>query len=114
MTRFLYLAAPLLIVSAPAFAQEASTGAVAASSASSGPVTAKPKKVCRKFAVTGKRIAKSTCYTADQWAELDRRNEQNAKVFIDGLAGTAGKANLGSGGDGSMSTNSIFGLGPSQ
>jgi hypothetical protein len=31
----------------------------------------KAKKICRRDATTGTRVAKQTCRTADEWAQLD-------------------------------------------
>jgi hypothetical protein len=107
MIRFLRWTAPLLIIATPAFAQTASTDTLTAS-ADAG---AKPKKICRKFAVTGQRIARSVCNTADQWAELDGRNEKSAKDFVGAVQTNAANANISSGGAGGLSTGSLFGLG---
>jgi hypothetical protein len=107
MIRFLHWTAPLLIVATPAFAQSASTETAAASA--DAPV--KSKKVCRKFAVTGQRIAKSVCYTAEQWADLDRSREEAAKGYINGVQTAGARGNLSGGGTGGLSTAPIFGLG---
>jgi hypothetical protein len=107
MIRFLRWTAPLLIVATPAFAQSASTDTLTASADAGG----KSKKICRKFAVTGQRIAKSVCNTAAQWAELDGKNEQNAKDFVNGVQTSGARANLSGGGTSGLSTAPLFGLG---
>lgn len=117
MARFMMWAAPLLLGAAPTFAQPASTDTATAAPAPAAPAAApaKPKKICRTFKVTGRRIAQTTCYTAAQWADLDKSNEAAAKKLVDDVAATSGRSNLsGSAGGGGLSTGSIFGLGSGQ
>ena len=104
--RFLMWAAPLLAIAAPAFARS-DTGAAAAPAAA----PAKPKTICRSEQVTGRRIAQSRCYTAAQWAELDRVNSEAANKLLSDVVGEAGRSSFGSGSSGGLSTASLFGLG---
>lgn len=69
-----------LAISAPVYAQD-----VAQSSETS--VTSDTKKdaddgdrmVCKRTAVTGTRIKKRTCYTADQWARIEEASRRTAE-----------------------------------
>lgn len=118
MTRFLMCAATLLIVSAPALAQQAGAPAVAdpAAAIAAAPVAApaKPKKICRTNQVTGRRIAQTTCYTAAQWAEYDRVQAEAAKNLINDVSGVGGRSDLRGSSGGGLSTASMFGLGVPQ
>ncbi len=107
MARFLTLASLLLVVATPVLAQPANTDAGGA--ATPAPAPAKPKKVCRSFKVTGQRIAKTTCYTAEQWADLDRTNQESANKFVTDVSRNGSRANIQD-----ANTSSIFGLGPTQ
>jgi len=110
MARLLMWAAPLLTVAAPAFAQDAYLSASAPAVAS----PAKPKTVCRTEQVTGRRIAQSQCYTAAQWAELDRVRSKAAGKLVSDVIGASASAHFPGGGDGSVDTRSLFGLGNPQ
>lgn len=114
MTRFLICTAPLLLVSAPALAQETSSGTSApqATPAATGAETA--KKVCRTYQVTGRRISKRVCYTASQWAELDRVRGEAASKMISDISSAAAKANLTSDPSGALDTSGLFGFGKAQ
>jgi hypothetical protein len=112
MTRFLICLAPLLVIASPAFAQQASTDTVATPAPAAVP--AKPKKICRTQQITGRRISQTQCYTAAQWAEYDRMNNEDAKQFVNTVSGLAGRSTLQSSADGGLSTSSVFGLGPPQ
>ena len=117
MARFLIWTAPLLIAAAPAVAQQASTDIKVADTkvASAEAAPAKPKKVCRTFEVTGRRIAQTECHTAAQWAEYDRVNGETANQFLVGVTHTgANKSDFYSGGNGAINTMSLFGLAPPQ
>lgn len=68
----LLLASPLLLASTPVQAKQnvqreavASQGGVAAGKAE--------KKICRRFEVTGSRIAKARfCHTAEEWKKIEQ------------------------------------------
>ncbi len=118
MPRFLTWAAPLLIVAAPALAQEAGKDAPAATAATAATTTAtaapaKPKKVCRTYQITGRRIAQTLCYTAEQWADIDRSRLDAANKLLRDVNGAAATAHFGGGG-GSVDTSTLFGLGSPQ
>lgn len=36
------------------------------------PKPKKPRKICRKPEVSGSRMSRSICHTADEWREIDR------------------------------------------
>lgn len=105
VTHLLIWATPFLIVAAPVLAQPVSPEPGADPAAA----PAKPKKVCRTFKVTGQRIAKTTCYTAEQWADLDQANEAAAKKFVTDVSRNGSKASLQG-----ANTGPLFGLGPPQ
>ncbi len=111
MIRFGIWAAPLLIVAAPAVAQQAGTDTGAAAPAAA---PAKPRKICRSSQVTGRRIAQTQCYTAAQWADYDRAQQEAATRLIGDVTGFAGRGNLHVGDNGSLSTSTMFGLGAPQ
>jgi hypothetical protein len=104
--RFLIWAAPLLAVATPAVAQQ---GAVDGAAAPVAAAPAKPKKICRKFAVTGRRISETQCYTAAQWAEYDRTQDAAANKLINDVSSMGARSNFPAG---STSTSSLFGLAP--
>lgn len=101
MTRFLVLAATMLVVAAPVSASKP-----AADAGSAAPE--KPKTICRTSPETGTRIAKSKCYTAAQWAELDLTNGEAADQLLFGVSHAAGRVPTSGG---SISTHALFGLG---
>ena len=51
--------------------------------AEDAPKPPKEKKVCRSEAVTGSIMARSTCHTKAEWAEIDSANAQNARQMLD-------------------------------
>jgi hypothetical protein len=112
MTRFVIWAAPLLIVAAPAFAQQ--QAGMDAGAAAPAVAPAKPKKVCRTNQVTGRRIAQTQCYTAAEWADYDRMQREAATKLVNDVRGFAGRGDLSSSRDGSLSTSTMFGLGSPQ
>lgn len=65
----------LAMVAAPsALAQQGTAPQAAATDA------AKPeKKICRKEIVTGSMMAKRTCHTAAEWAQIDQTNAANTE-----------------------------------
>lgn len=116
MNRFLMWGASMLVVAAPAGAQQVTADAATTATAPAAPVAAAapaaaPKKVCKTYQVTGRRISKRVCYTADQWAELDRARSEAAKKLVNDMNSASGKSNLGSGSSGALGTGSLFGLG---
>ena len=104
MIRFLMLAAPLLILAAPASAQAVGTDTAGAPAAAD----VKPRKVCRSVQVTGRRIAESKCYTAAQWADLDKTNNEAANKFVSSVTAGGGKSGVGT----TFSTGALIGVGP--
>lgn len=100
--------AALLVVAPPTFAQQVATETAVASDAPAA-APAKPKKVCRKFEVTGRRISSTECYTAAQWAEYDRTQNAAANKMINDVSSMGARSNFPAG---STSTASLFGLAP--
>jgi hypothetical protein len=114
MARFLiWAAAPLLIVASPALAQE-TVPAPATAPDAAAPAPAKPKKVCRTFQITGRRIAQTQCYTAAQWADIDRTRQDAANRFVRDVNGAAASAHFPGGSNGAVDTSTLFGLGSPQ
>ncbi len=114
MIRFMLLASPLLIVATPAIAQQAGTDTAVSAVAPTAPAAAprKPPKVCRTFAVTGRRIADTVCYTAAQWAELDHTNAEAANKLVNDVTSAQGRSDFRPGANGQLNTLSMFGIGP--
>lgn len=104
--RLAMLSVPLLFLAVPTVAQE--TAPPTTAEAKDLPAYSKPKKVCRRFQVTGQRIAKSACYTAEQWAAYDKANEEAAKNFATGVNNQAGRAAGGQ--SNGIGTAAVFGL----
>lgn len=120
MTRALMWSLPLLIVSTPGLAQQAApepTPAVqtapapAAQTAAVAAPAAKPKKICRRTVTTGRRIAQNTCYTAEQWADYDRAQNEAAKKMMTDVTAAGGKSDLKLSTSGGLGTGPVFGLG---
>lgn len=109
MSPFPKCAAALLVIAAPALAQAPDPMSNEAPAA-----PAKPKKVCRTFQVTGRRIASTQCYTAAQWAELDRTRQASANKLVSDVIGQAASAHFPGGDSGGLDTRSVFGLGNPQ
>jgi len=108
MARFLILASALCLVAAPVTAQEtAATDAQGGQSAT----PAKPKKICRSTVTTGRRIAQRQCYTAEQWVDYDRTQNEAAKKMIGDVTAAGGKSSVAASGNGMLSTGAVFGLG---
>jgi hypothetical protein len=114
MLRFLMFTVPLLVVAAPALAQEAAADTTAAPAAPVVAAPVKPKKVCRTSQVTGSRIAETQCYTAAQWADIDRTRQASANKLISDVVGSAGSAHFPGSDSGGADTRSLFGLGNPQ
>ena len=98
--RFVSLSA-LLLLATPAFALQ-TTPAPQIDNLGT-PATSKPRKVCRTFAVTGQRIAKTICHSKDEWAEIDKANEEAAKNFTTSVGNNATRGSAGGGGLGGVS-----------
>lgn len=84
---------PLLLVVAPAFAQDptATTATPGTNTevqpAAAAPVAkeaAKEKKRCKRSAAIGSRLGKTVCHTEEEWALI----EQNAKEFARTMGNT--------------------------
>lgn len=66
----------LALVAGPAVAQTAMTPDGAA--APEKPVkTKKPRRICRNVPVTGSRLGDSVCKTADEWAQIDKTQQDS-------------------------------------
>lgn len=109
MRKYLIWAAALLLVAPPAFAQQPGAAAMPIAPVAA---PAKPKKICRKREITGRRISQTDCYTAAQWAEYDRTQEAAAAKLVGDVSGFGARSTLSSSSDGSLSSGSVFGLGP--
>jgi len=90
MARSLMGAAPLLIVAAPAFAQDLYLSPSTPADAS----LSKPKNGLPDGKVTGQRIARSQCHTAAQWAELDRVHRKAAGKLGSDVIGASSSAHF--------------------
>ena len=101
MIRFPALMATALILAAPASAQQPNAAPERA--------PAKPKKICRSMPEAGTRIAKSKCYTAEQWADYDRTQAEAASKLASDVSRSGSRA-----GDSAamLTTGGLFGLGP--
>ncbi len=44
---------------------------------------AKPRNICRRDANTGTRMAKQTCHTAEEWAQIDGAGSNAASDAMD-------------------------------
>jgi len=105
------LVAPLLAISAPVFAAQSNADAQSVASDQSLPALAKPKKVCRTLDVIGRRIKSSVCHSADEWAAIDKANEEAARNLTN-AASRNGSVNLGGGNSsGGSSSAATMGLG---
>jgi len=110
MPRLLIWAVPLLIGAAPALAEETKPAEAAKTTAA----PAQPRKVCRTEQITGRRISQTRCYTAAQWAELDRTGNEKASRLIMDVIGGAATARFPGSDSGATDTRSLFGLGNPQ
>ena len=111
MPKYLMWAAPLLLFATPAFAQEPGAAAMPIVSAVA---PAKPKKICRKREITGRRIAQTDCYTAAQWAEYDRASNEAAKKLINDVSSGGSRTNISNDSNGALNSSTMFGIGPPQ
>ena len=109
--RYVIWTAPLLAMATPALAQQAITDPAAAA-LTPAVAPAKPKKICRKFEVTGRRISQTECYTAAQWAEYDRVHNEAANKLINDVSSAGARSDFNPSSPGGLSTSSLFGLGP--
>ncbi len=76
------IAVSLLIVAAPALAQDL-TATVTNDKPAKPP---KKKKVCRLEKWTGTRVARPTCASEEEWAEYDREQAAEAKEVLKKVA----------------------------
>jgi hypothetical protein len=109
--RYVIWTAPLLALATPVFAQQMSADTTA-TAPTLAVAPAKPKKVCRKFSVTGRRISETQCYTAAQWAEYDRSHNEAANKLINDVSSAGARSDFNPSSSGGLSTSSLFGLGP--
>jgi len=94
--RVAILSVPLLLIAVPALALQSTPGAADLPSA------AKPKKVCRTFAITGQRIERTICHTKEEWADIDQANQEAAKNFTTSVGNNATRGSAGGGGLGGV------------
>jgi len=94
--RVAILSVPMLLIAVPALALQST------SSTADLPAAAKPKKICRSFAVTGQRIARTTCHTKEEWADIDQANQEAAKNFTTSVGNNATRGSSGGGGLGGV------------
>lgn len=115
MKRFPILMVPALLVATPVSAQPASVEpqpTVAAQAAQVAPAVAeKPKKVCRKTEITGRRIASSVCHTREEWAAVDAADKEAARKFTDDIMRNGSRGGGGTDSSGGMASNGLMGLG---
>jgi hypothetical protein len=104
MIRFLALMVAMVMLSAPVCAQQPDAAPEAAPAK-----PARPKTVCRSIQEAGTRIARSKCYTAEQWAEYDRVQAEAASKLASDVSRNGSK--VGDSGS-SIGTGALFGLGP--
>lgn len=67
--------AAVLVVSTPAFAQNSSQAATAATASAAQPSKAatEEKKVCRRLETSGTRMAERVCLTKDEWKKVEQQ-----------------------------------------
>jgi hypothetical protein len=109
MRTLLILPGLLLVLPAEAAAQPTGDSVAVQQTVS---VEAKPRKVCRSYQVTGRRIAQRKCYTAAQWAEYDAVQAEAANKLINDVTRAGAKANLSPDASGGLDTGALFGFGP--
>jgi len=78
----------LAVCAMPVAAQETAQNAPVAKAAK----PAKAKRVCRRDADLGTRIARSTCRSAEEWEQIDQAGRREAQGLIDRTSAQASMA----------------------
>ncbi len=75
---------------APALHAEDTPTAATPDASPAKPAT--PRRICKDVSITGSHVPRSTCHTAEEWADIKAANARNGS-FADG---SMQRANLGS------------------